>query len=224
MSDLKLELSIKEENALLFKRCVRKLLDSTFIVGDKDRALYSYIARESNRQDIADYFRMIDFDVFVDTTVRIAMLKPHESDEGSVRLKQSNVVSFSKEQYHMLLVFWQFYLEKVGFSEQVMVKRKDLIDRLKAYGLDAERKDLNPAMVLFRKYNLINYDKNDKTEDALIILYPSLQFGWNLEQFRIRADEFMKANETDSVDDEDDLENSESDTFDDEEYMHDGEV
>lgn len=41
MGDIKLSISIKEENNILFKRCVRKLLDSTFIVGDKDEKLYS---------------------------------------------------------------------------------------------------------------------------------------------------------------------------------------
>ena len=36
MGDIKLNISVKEENNILFKRCIRKLLDSTFIVGDKD--------------------------------------------------------------------------------------------------------------------------------------------------------------------------------------------
>ena len=43
MGDIKLSISIKEENNILFKRCVRKLLDSTFIVGDKDEKLYSFV-------------------------------------------------------------------------------------------------------------------------------------------------------------------------------------
>ncbi len=34
-----------------------------------------FISRESNRQDISDYLRMIGFDVLVDTNVKIAMLK-----------------------------------------------------------------------------------------------------------------------------------------------------
>lgn len=55
MGDIKLSISIKEENNILFKRCVRKLLDSTFIVGDKDEKLYSFISRESNRQDMTSY-------------------------------------------------------------------------------------------------------------------------------------------------------------------------
>ena len=81
MSDIQLNISIKEENNILFKRCIRKLLDSTFIVGEKEEKLYSFISRESNRQDISDYLRMIGFDVLVDTNVRIAMLKPYEADE-----------------------------------------------------------------------------------------------------------------------------------------------
>ena len=87
MSDIQLNISIKEENNILFKRCIRKLLDSTFIVGEKEEKLYSFISRESNRQDISDYLRMIGFDVLVDTNVRIAMLKPYEADEETVGLK-----------------------------------------------------------------------------------------------------------------------------------------
>ena len=169
MGDIKLNISIKEENNLLFKRCVRKLLDSTFIVGDKDEKLYSYISRESNRQDISDYLRMIGFDVIVDNTVRIAMLKAHESDEEAVGLKRANIVTFTTEQYHLLLVLWEVYLENLGYNEENAVMRGDLID----------------------------YDSNDKTEDAIITLYPSLQFGWDIAQFKTVSAEYMKSGQAD---------------------------
>ena len=102
MSDIKLNISIKEENTIWFKRCIRKLLDSTFIVEEKDEKLYAFISRESNQQDISDYLRMIGFDVLVDTNVRIAMLKPHEADEEAVglnapmlfRLPRNNTICF----------------------------------------------------------------------------------------------------------------------------------
>lgn len=61
MSDIQLNISIKEENNILFKRCIRKLLDSTFIVGEKEEKLYSFISRESNRQDIPDYKDVVDY-------------------------------------------------------------------------------------------------------------------------------------------------------------------
>ena len=164
MGDIKLSISIKEENNILFKRCIRKLLDSTFIVGDKDEKLYAFVSRESNRQDISDYLRMIGFDVLVDTNVRIAMLKPHEADEEAVGLKRENVVSFTNEQYHLLLVLWEVYLENLGYNDENVVMRGDLID----------------------------YDIKDESEETIITLYPSLQFGWDIAQFQTVTEEYMK--------------------------------
>ena len=192
MGDIKLSISIKEENNILFKRCVRKLLDSTFIVGDKDEKLYSFISRESNRQDISDYLRMIGFDVFVDTNVKIAMLKPYEADEDAVGLKRANVVSFTTEQYHLLLVLWEVYLENLGYSEENVVMRGDLIDKIKAYEVDVDKSRLSAAMKIFKKYDLIDYDIKDESEDAIITLYPSLQFGWDIAQFQTVTAEYMK--------------------------------
>ena len=192
MGDIKLSISIKEENNILFKRCVRKLLDSTFIVGDKDEKLYSFISRESNRQDISDYLRMIGFDVFVDTNVKIAMLKPYEADEDAVGLKRANVVSFTTEQYHLLLVLWEVYLENLGYSEENVVMRGDLIDKIKAYEVDVDKSRLSAAMKIFKKYDLIDYDIKDESEDAIITLYPSLQFGWDVAQFQTVTAEYMK--------------------------------
>ena len=58
MSDISLQLTIKEESSHLFKRCIRKLLDATFILRDRDEKLFSFISWESNRQDISEYLRM----------------------------------------------------------------------------------------------------------------------------------------------------------------------
>lgn len=209
MSDIKLSISIKEENNILFKRCIRKLLDSTFIVGDKDEKLYSFISRESNRQDISDYLRMIGFDVLVDTNVRIAMLKLHEADEEVVGLKRANVVSFTNEQYHLLLVLWEIYLENLGYNDENVVMRGDLIDKIKAYEVDVDKSRLSSAMKIFKKYDLIDYDIKDESEEAIITLYPSLQFGWNIAQFQTVTAEYMKS--TVVTDDEEvmDLENIE---------------
>ena len=192
MGDIKLNISVKEENSILFKRCIRKLLDSTFIVGDKDEKLYAFISRESNRQDISDYLRMIGFDVFVDTNVRIAMLKHYEADEEAVGLKRANVVSFTTEQYHLLLVLWEVYLENLGYSDENVVMRGDLIDKIKVYEVDLDKTKLSAAMKIFKKYNLIDYDVKDESEDAIITLYPSLQFGWNIAQFQTVTAEYMK--------------------------------
>lgn len=214
MGDIKLSISIKEEDNIWFKRCVRKLLDSTFIVGDKDEKLYSFISRESNRQDISDYLRMIGFDVFVDTNVKIAMLKPHEADEEAVGLKRANVVSFTTEQYHLLLVLWEVYLENLGYNDENVVMRGDLIDKIKAYEVDVDKTRLSAAMKIFKKYDLVDYDLKDESEEAIITLYPSLQFGWDIAQFQTVTAEYMK-NQKDA--DDIDVSNSEPTEEEDEE-------
>lgn len=209
MSDINLNISIKEENNILFKRCVRKLLESTFIVGEKEEKLFSFIARESNKQDISDYLRMIGFDVLVDTNIKIAMLKPYEADEETVGLKRANVVTFSTEQYHILLVLWEIYLENLEHNYTNEVLKGDLIDKLKAYEVDADKKGLAIALKLFKKYSLIDYDSKDNSEDAIITLYPSLQFGWDLAQFKTVTEEYIKKdsdeeNETEDGEEEED--------------------
>lgn len=206
MSDLKLELSIREEDGILFKRCVRKLLDATFIVKDKDERLYAYISRESNRQDISDYLRMIGFDVFVDDHVGVAMLRQFEADEETVGLKRANVVSFTTEQYHLLLVLWEIYLENLGYQEHNTVSRGDLVDKIKVYEADFDKTKLNNALKLFKKYSLIDYDTKDMSEDCAITLYPSLQFGWNFAQFKMVAEEYMHNTQIDEEGEEDEEE------------------
>lgn len=206
MSDLKLELSIREEDGILFKRCIRKLLDATFIVKDKDERLYAYISRESNRQDISDYLRMIGFDVFVDDHVGVAMLRQFEADEETVGLKRANVVSFTTEQYHLLLVLWEIYLENLGYQENNTVTRGDLVDKIKVYEADFDKTKLNLALKLFKKYSLIDYDTKDNSEDCSITLYPSLQFGWNFAQFKIVAEEYMHNTLSDEEEEEEDEE------------------
>lgn len=212
MGDIKLNISIKEENNILFKRCIRKLLDSTFIVKSKDMKLYSFISREINRQDISDYLRMIGFDVLVDDNAGIAMLKPYEADEEAVGLKRANVVTFTTEQYHLLLVLWEVYLENLGYNDENVVMRGDLIDKIKAYEVDIDSNKLSAAMKIFKKYDLVDYDVNDKSEDAIITLYPSLQFGWDIKQFQTVSEEYIKNSSTeenlqdlDSDEDEEDI-------------------
>ena len=192
MSDISLHISIKEENGSLFKRCIRKLLESTFILREKDEKLYSFVSRESNRQDISEYLRMIGFEILVDEKSGVAMLTFSEEDEDTVGLKRANVVTFSNIQYHLLLVLWKIYLENLGYNEGNFVTKGDIIDKIKSYGVTVLKSDLNAAFKLFKKYSLINYDENEDGEDMKVQLYPSLQFGWDIPQFQTVAGEYLK--------------------------------
>ena len=192
MSDISLRIAIKEESSYLFKRCVRKLLESTFILRDKEEKLYQFVSRESNRQDISEYLRMIGFDVIVEEKAGVCMLVASEEDADTVGLKRANVVTFTTLQYHLLLVLWKVYLENLGYNEGNFVTKGDLIDKIKSYELILTRTELNAAFRLFKKYSLINFDDDEDGEDMKIQLYPSLQFGWDLPQFQTVVKEYLK--------------------------------
>ena len=196
MSDISLHLSIKEENGILFKRCIRKLLSSTFILRDKDEKLYAFISRESNRQDTSEYLRMIGLDVMLEAKSGVCMLCMSEEDEETVGLKRANVVSFTTTQYHLLLVLWKIYLENLGYSEGNFITKGDLIDKILSYGDIASKQELSAALKLFKKYSLINFSDNEEGEDMLIQLYPSLQFGWDIPQFEAVVNEYIKEEDT----------------------------
>lgn len=192
MSDSTLQLTIKEESGSLFKRSIRKLLEGTFILRDRDEKLYAFISRESNRQDISAYLRMIGFDLLVDEKTGVGMLIASEEDEEMVGLKRANVITFTTLQYHLLLILWEVYLENLGYNEGNFVTKGDLIDKIKSFGLIPVRTELNAAFKLFKKYSLINYAEDENDEDMKIELYPSLQFGWDLPQFQTVVREYLK--------------------------------
>ena len=192
MSDIRLQISVKEESMNLFKRSIRKLLESTFILQSKDEKLYQFVSRESNRQDISEYLRMIGFDVTVDEKTGVCMLIASEEDAETVGLKRANVVTFTTLQYNLLLVLWKVYLENLGYNEGNYVTKGDLIDKIKSYGLPLVRTELNVAFRLFKKYSLINFNEDEEGEDMKIELYPSLQFGWDVLQFQTVVKEYLK--------------------------------
>lgn len=201
MSDISLQLNIKEENSVLFKRCVRMLLDGTFILRERDERFYNYLARESNRQDVAMYLQVIGFDLLVEDKAGVAMLIANENDEETVGLKRANIISFTPMQYHLLLVLWKLYLENVGYNEGVYVTKGDLVDKLKSYGVIMVRTEFSNALKLFKKYSLLNYSENEvveKEEDMQIQLYASLQFGWDLPQFKTVVQEYIKLDADDA--------------------------
>lgn len=192
MSDISLHITVKEENGLLFKKCIRKLLESTFILQERDGKLYDFVSRESNWQDMSEYLQIIGFDLLVDDKAGVAMLIASEADMETVGLKRANVVTFTNLQYHLLLVLWKVYLENLGCNEGNFVTKGDLIDKIRDYGVLVVRTELNAAFKLFKKYSLINYSEEEEGEDMKIQLYPSLQFGWDLPQFKTVAGEYLK--------------------------------
>lgn len=191
MSGIHLELSMPDQDAAMFKKAVRHLLDSTFILKEKEEKLYRFLARESIREEVSRYLQVIGFDLIIEEKAGVAMLTISAQDEDTEGIRRSNIIQFSTVQYHLLLVLWQAYLETLGGEGGTYLEMGSLVDRIRAAGIEVGGPELKSALRLFKKYMFIQYSEDDRGEDMKIRLYPSLQFGWDLPQFKEVADGYL---------------------------------
>lgn len=191
--------SFKDEDEVLFKKCIRKLLDGTFILHEKDERMYDYVARETNHKNINKYLNIIGYNLVVEDNLKVAMLTQVCNEDETVGIKRSNLLRFTCEQLQLLLVLWQIYLEKVGFYESISASMGEIVDKLKSYGInmktDTKKGVFKEALKVMKKYSLIDYDENNMDENARVRLYPSLQFCMNIEQFKEVVKEFIPEND-----------------------------
>ncbi|MDD6258436.1 MAG: DUF4194 domain-containing protein [Erysipelotrichaceae bacterium] len=177
---------MSDSEQILFKKSIRKLLDATFIVKDKDEKLYQFIARGSNRENISEYLRLIGYNLNVSDEQGVAMLYQDETDDENVGLKRTNLQSFDGTQVKFLLVLWQAYLTQCSYENEVYLTVGEIIDKLRYYGITAElnQTSFKDTMIMLRKYSLIDFRGNDFTEELKIRLYPSLMFCMDLDQLK----------------------------------------
>lgn len=193
---------LHDEELLKFKRCVRKLLDSNFIVAEKDPLLYDYFSYSSNRMDISSYLKIMGYDIIVDDQFKYAMLVQNEADAETVGLKKINHVHFSNNEILTLLILWMLFLERFGKAEQTYVEFGDIVDTQKQYAISMSPNELKNALRTFKRFSLINYNEADIKSDTVVTLYPTLQFAMNKEQFMAVVKEMtVSLNETEYEED-----------------------
>ena len=126
--------NMKDEEELLFKRCIRKLLDARKIL-------------PHHLLQLGDIHAELQGGIELHLAVLLCVVlipgqkaEPLEQLERRPELrgrgiKRSNLVVFDGKQVQMLLALWLLYLEKVGFSEEIYVTVGDVIDKCKVYGI-----------------------------------------------------------------------------------------
>ncbi len=184
MGDFSFMKKMTEEDAYLFKRCIRKLLDATFIVADKDERLYDFISSESNQYDVNTYLAAIGYKVVVEERMRVAMLQQNDEDIETVGLKRINLLRFEPKQVRLLLVLWLLFLERMGYADPVHVTVGDIIDKCKIYKITLSPADFKRTYRIFKKFSLIDYSDDIADEDGKVRLYPSLQFCMDIGQLK----------------------------------------
>lgn len=185
MSDFSFMDKMKDEDAYLFKRCIRRLLDSTFIVADRDERLYEFISAEGNQYDINIYLGAIGYKVVVEDRMKVAMLQQADEDVDTVGLKRISLYRFNQKEIRLLLVVWMLFLERMGYAEPVFVTVGDIMDKCTLYRIALTPAEIRGAYRVFKRFSLIDYNEDDITkEDGVIRLYPSLQFCMDIGQLK----------------------------------------
>ena len=200
---------MSEEDAYLFKRCIRKLLDVTFIVADKDEKLYDFIASESNQYDANVYLGAIGYKVVVEDRMKVAMLQQSDDDVETVGLKRANLYRFDGKQARLLMVLWLLFLERMGYAEPVYVTVGDIIDKCKIYQMNIAPSDFKNAYQIFKRFSLIDFGDDIDKEDGVVRLYPSLQFCMDIEQLKSVMAEYTGNDAVEIVETEDEAEETE---------------
>lgn len=199
MSDFSFMNKMSEDDAYLFKRCIRKMLDTTFIIADKDERLYDYISAESNQYDVNTYLAAIGYKVVVEDKLKVAMLQQSDDDMETVGIRRSSLYRFDAKEIRLLIVLWLLFLERMGYAEQVYVTVGDIIDKCKIYQITLSPAEFKNAYRIFKRFSLIDYGDDVATEDGKVRLYPSLQFCMDIGQLKQVMAEYIADDMTEDV-------------------------
>lgn len=171
----------------MFQNCCRKLLRRTFLVREKkeDRKQYFFVA---NRLEIfLDYFAYIGFEVRCEKDNGVIMLVSHATVGDKEKL-QSNRYRFSKEETIVLCCLWLIYVSRIKegtLSSIVVINISDLIYELEKYSArdTVNKSGLDKVFKTFKNYSLMDLDGSIGDIDCKLILYPSLQFALDVQEF-----------------------------------------
>ena len=172
----------------LFQKCARKLLEKTFIVRDKDeenRKMFYFISKNSDF--FTRYFSFMGFEILVHKDSGVAMLSNivNENISSSVAV---NRFRFKKIESIVLCCLWTLLSDRLhrgSLDKVIKITLSDLNMELEKYDFKKpfDKGPLDEILKLFRKFNLIGTSGEIGDEDFTIILYPSLQFSLNENEF-----------------------------------------
>ena len=171
-----------------FQKCARKLLEKTFIVRDKDeenRRMFYFISKNSDF--FTRYFTFMGFEILVHKDSGVAMLSNivNENISSSVAV---NRFRLKKIESIVLCCLWTLLSDRLhrgSLDKVIKITLSDLNMELEKYDFKKpfDKGPLDEILKLFRKFNLIGTSGEIGDEDFTIILYPSLQFSLNENEF-----------------------------------------
>lgn len=172
---------------IMFQNCCRKIMRRTFLVRDKQEDRKQYFFVVNNIDTFLNYFSFMGFEIKCDKDSGIVMLDNRAAIGDKDKL-QSNRYRFTKEETIVLCCLWLLYVSRIKegtLSSVIVIGVSDLIYELEKHDARdlVNKTALGNIFKMFKNYSLIDIEGNIGDMDCKLILYPSLQFVLDVNEF-----------------------------------------
>lgn len=194
---------VTQEDRHFMARCLRELLDKTFILGDleKDERMYKFI--RTHLEDAREALLVLGYDLQIDENVKVVMLIQDESVNEVQGLKRRNLQRFSTEQLRIMFVLWSLYLSKSLVDKEVLTDVGTINDNIEMNQFKIPPAKREEALKLFKRFKLIHYNGDERKDKTVVEIYPSIMFGMPGDLVNKKQAELMrKINELAGTDDD----------------------
>ena len=143
-----------------------------------------------------NYFSFMGFEIKCDKDNGVVMLD-NCSGTGDKEKLQSNRYRFTKEETIVLCCLWLIYMSRIRegtLSSVIVIGVSDLIYELEKYDARdmVNKTALGNIFKTLKNYSLIDVDGNVGDIDCKLVLYPSLQFALDTDEFERFVTEVVK--------------------------------
>ncbi len=160
-----------------FKDTANKLLSSTFLSRDKRDNKEAYYFLMSYKEVFDEFFEILGYEITLDVPQGAVMLSGGNN---------SNILKLKRDESLILLILRLLYHEKMketSLNENVVCSISDIHEKYDY--LQIKRKlnktDLENAIRIFRRYNLIETTGDLKTLSTKIVILPTILMAINSE-------------------------------------------
>ena len=181
---------------IMFQNCCRKIMRRTFLVRDKqeDRKQYFFVVKHIDT--FLNYFSFMGFEIKCDKDSGVVMLDNCAAIGDKDKL-QSNRYRFTKEETIVLCCLWLLYVSRIKegtLSSVIVIGVSDLIYELEKHDARdlVNKTALGNIFKVFKNYSLIDIEGNIGDMDCKLILYPSLQFVLDVNEFERSVKEIVE--------------------------------
>lgn len=192
---------LNEKDTLKFTILVNKLINVNYLTGYKEEDKNDYYFIYNNLDCFKSYFSLGGRNLQFYQSQKTFVLE----SEYQAKLSLSRVSSL------ILLIIRLLYIQKlkdISLSNLINISLGDIQEKYEQLALGKIERfkstELENALRVFRKYNIINYKGNDfQNDDVSIVIYPTIQYVVNINDINVIVEKINSyLNKEEKIDEE----------------------